>query len=91
MPEAAAPNIRIELALLALLAGLWGSSYLLIKVALSGIPPYTLMAIRVTLAALFLLIVMRLCGEHLPTDRRSWRNLFVQSLLNSSVAWLGKR
>lgn len=88
MPEAAAPSIRIELALLALLAGLWGSSYLLIKVALSGIPPFTLMAIRVTLAALFLLIVMRLCGEHLPTDRRSWRNLFVQSLLNSSVAWL---
>ena len=82
------PNLRIELALLGVLACLWGSSYLLIKVALASIPPVTLMAIRATLAALFLLAVMRIRGEHLPTDGRSWRDLFVQSLLNSSVAWL---
>ncbi len=81
-------NLRIEIAFLALLAVLWGSSYLLIKVALMTIPPVTLMAARVTLAALFLLVVMRVRGEHLPTDSRSWRDLFVQSLLNSSVAWL---
>lgn len=82
------PNLRIEFTLLAVLAGLWGSSYLLIKVALATLPPITLMAIRVTLAALFLLVVMRVRGEHLPVDRSSWRDLFVQSLLNSSVAWL---
>jgi drug/metabolite transporter (DMT)-like permease len=81
-------NLRIELALLGLLAGLWGSSYLLIKIALVTLPPITLMAIRVTLAALFLLLVMRVRAEHLPRDGRSARNLFVQSLLNSSVAWL---
>ena len=81
-------NLRIELALLALLAMLWGSSYLLIKVALATIPPFTLMAIRVTLAAVFLILAVRLRDEHLPTDSRSWRDLFVQSLLNSSVAWL---
>lgn len=84
----AATDLRIELAFLAMLAGLWGSSYLLIKVALATIPPVTLMAVRVTIAALFLFIVMRLRGETLPTDARSWRDLFVQSLLNSSVAWL---
>ncbi len=86
-----APNpasLRFELALLAVLAGLWGSSYLLIKLALATIPPVTLMAIRVTLAAVFLLVVMLARSEHLPTDSRTWRNLFVQSLLNSSVAWL---
>ena len=81
-------NLRFELALLAVLACLWGSSYLLIKVALATIPPVTLMATRVTLAAVFLLVVMRVRGENLPTDSRSWRDLFVQSLLNSSVAWL---
>ena len=81
-------NLRLELTLLAVLAGLWGSSYLLIKVALATIPPVTLMAIRVTLAALLLLLIMRIQNEKLPTDRRTWRNLFVQSLLNSSVAWL---
>ena len=81
-------NLRLELTLLAVLAGLWGSSYLLIKVALATIPPVTLMAIRVTLAALFLLLIMRIQNQKLPTDRRTWRDLFVQSLLNSSVAWL---
>jgi drug/metabolite transporter (DMT)-like permease len=82
------PNLRLEFSLLATLAGLWGSSYLLIKLALMTLPPVTLMAIRVTLAALFLVIVMRVRREHLPTDSRTWRDLFVQSLLNSSVAWL---
>lgn len=81
-------NLRNELVLLGVLACLWGSSYLLIKVALATIPPVTLMAIRVTLAATFLLVVMGVRGEHLPTDSRSWRELFVQSLLNSSLAWL---
>jgi drug/metabolite transporter (DMT)-like permease len=81
-------SLRFELLLLSVLACLWGSSYLLIKVALGSIPPTTLMAFRVALAALFLLAVMRLRGERLPTDSLSWRRLFVQSLLNSSLAWL---
>lgn len=43
----------------ALLAGRWGSPYLLIKVSLTSFPPKTLMAVRVTLAACFLLVVLR--------------------------------
>jgi drug/metabolite transporter (DMT)-like permease len=81
-------SLAFEYGLLAVLATLWGSSYLLIKLALSSIPPITLMAIRVTLAALFLIAVVRFYRESLPADARSWRDLFVQSLLNSSVAWL---
>jgi drug/metabolite transporter (DMT)-like permease len=81
-------RLGVELALLALLAGLWGSSYLLIKVALTSFPPFTLMAVRVTLASAFLLVVMTTRSEQLPRDGASWRALFVQSLLNSSLAWL---
>lgn len=77
-----------EYALLALLAAFWGSSYLLIKLALATIPPVTLIAIRVTIASLFLLAIMRLRSERLPRGARDWRLLFVQSLLNSSLAWL---
>lgn len=88
MPTPQPKNLAIELALLAVLAGLWGSSYLLIKVALSSFPPITLMAIRVTFAATFLVAIMRVCNERLPRDAHTWRSLFVQSLLNSSVAWL---
>ena len=48
-----------EYALLGLLAGLWGSSYLFAKMALAEIPPLTLAAYRVTIAALVLFLVLR--------------------------------
>ena len=41
-------NFALELALLAVLAVLWGSSYLLIKIAVDTIPPVTLVAARVS-------------------------------------------
>ncbi|MCB1834031.1 MAG: EamA family transporter, partial [Geminicoccaceae bacterium] len=51
-------GLRTELPLLALLALLWGSSYLFIKIAVAEIPPVTLIALRVLGAAIFLLLVM---------------------------------
>ncbi|HMA15124.1 MAG TPA: EamA family transporter [Kiloniellaceae bacterium] len=76
-----------ELLLLGLLALLWGSSYLLIRVALESLPPVTLIALRVGLAALVLLAVVRWQGHRLPRDPALWRQLFVQSLLNATAAW----
>lgn len=76
-----------EYALLGLLAGLWGSSYLFAKVALATIPPLTLAATRVTIAAAVLATVARLAGASWPKDGKTWRSLFVQSLLNSTLAW----
>jgi len=80
-------NAGFEIALLAVLSLLWGSSYLLIKVAVDSIPPVTLIAVRVTIAALFLLAVMAWKGEHLPRDGRSWRMLLIQAIFNSIGAW----
>ena len=51
-----------EYALLALLALLWGSSYLFIKIAVAEIPPISLIAIRVIIAAVFLPSVMQWRG-----------------------------
>ncbi|MGF1630171.1 MAG: DMT family transporter [Kiloniellaceae bacterium] len=76
-----------ELLLLGLLALLWGSSYLLIRVALDDLPPVTLIALRVGLAALVLLAVVRWQGHRLPRDLASWRALFMQSLLSATAAW----
>ena len=76
-----------EYALLGLLAGLWGSSYLFAKVALAEIPPLTLAATRVTIAALILLCVSAMNKKELPRDGATWRLLFVQSLFNSTLAW----
>ncbi len=76
-----------ELGLLVLLATLWGSSYLLLKVAVETIPPVTLIAARVSIAALFLLAVIYIRRERLPTDGKSWRLLMLQSFLTASGAW----
>lgn len=81
------PKPLPELALLALLAVLWGASYPLIKVALQGLPPVTLIALRVTIAAGFLLLVLRLQGAGLPRGGATWGRLLVQALLNSIGAW----
>lgn len=80
-------SLKSELPLLALLALLWGSSYLFIKVAVAEIPPITLIALRVTGAAGFLLVVMRLRSETLPHDWRTWRMLLLQAVFNSIGAW----
>ena len=80
-------NLRTELPLLALLALLWGSSYLFIKVAVAEIPPVTLIALRVFGAAIFLLLVMGARAEKLPRDLRTWRMLLLQAMLNSIAAW----
>lgn len=77
----------VELALLGLLAGLWGSSGLLIKVAVETITPISLIAGRVTIAALFLVVVVRRTGERLPRDVRIWRILLVQAVFKSICAW----
>ena len=58
-------NLALEIALLALLAVLWGSSYLLIKIAVDTIPPVTLVAARVSIGAVFLLAIIVSIGvEH---------------------------
>lgn len=80
-------NLAVELALLALLAVLWGSSYLFIKLALVTIPPVTLIALRVSIAAAFLVTVMHMQGHRLPADGPTWRRLLFQAFLNSIGAW----
>lgn len=77
----------MEFALLGLLALLWGSSYPFIKVAVAEIPPITLIAARVAIAAALLLAVMRWRGERLPRDRSTWGRLYIQAILNSIAAW----
>ena len=81
------PNLIIEFALLGLLALLWGSSYMFIKIAVADFPPFTLIAIRVTIAAILLLLIMFFRKERLPKDPKTWKMLFIQAIFNSIAAW----
>ncbi|MEH6547257.1 MAG: EamA family transporter [Sneathiella sp.] len=77
-----------EYFLLGLLALLWGSSYLFIRVGLETIPPTTLVTMRVGIAAIILLLVIRIQGHSLPKDPATWKNLVIQAFFNSFGAWV---
>lgn len=71
--------------LLMLLATLWGSSYGLIKLGVETIPPLTFAALRTTIAAAVLLVVLRLRGVRLPQDAATWKLFLIQGALGSIV------
>ncbi len=68
----------LELGLLLLLGILWGIPYALTKIALETIPPITLTAARVSLAAAALWIAAILLGRKLPQRRDFARHVFIQ-------------
>src|SRR5882724_10766908 len=79
------PNMAVELALLGLLATLWGASYSFIKLGVATIPPVTLIAARTLIAAGVLVAIMRWRGVALPSDGATWRRFLIQAGLNSVV------
>jgi len=87
MSQHGEPNPIIEYALLGVLALLWGASYLFIKVAVAEIPPVTLIALRVSAAAVFLCLVIFVRAENFPRRLSTWRQLLVQSFFNCVGAW----
>jgi drug/metabolite transporter (DMT)-like permease len=76
-----------ELALLLVLATLWGASYTFIRVAVATIPPITLIAGRTAIAGLLLLIIMHWRGVRMPRDIATWRRFLFQACLNSVIPW----
>jgi drug/metabolite transporter (DMT)-like permease len=76
-----------ELALLLLLATLWGASYSFIKIGVATIPPITLVALRTLIAAVLLLLIMRWRGLSMPADAATWGRFAIQACLNSVVPW----
>lgn len=71
--------------LLISLSILWGGSFFFVRVAVAELPPFSLVLARVALAAVVLLAVIRLAGQHLPRGRRAWTVLAVMALLNNLV------
>ena len=65
-------RLGVGLALFSLYV-IWGSTYLAMRVAMDGFPPFTMAAIRFLVAGAVMLAIARLRGEALPTLRQ-WRN-----------------
>lgn len=72
----------VEFGLIVLLGILWGSPYALTKISLESIPPVTLVAARVMLAAIALWLISWIRGCVLPKDRTVIGLLFLQGLIS---------
>ncbi len=67
------------------LSVLWGGSFFFVGVAVKELPPFTIVTLRVTLAAICLLGAARLLGLRFPQGSRIWPAFFVMGFLNNLV------
>jgi drug/metabolite transporter (DMT)-like permease len=79
------PSLARELALLAILATLWGASYTFIRVGVETIPPITFIAARTLIAGGLLLAIIKLRGLSLPRDAATWKRFLIQACINSVI------
>ncbi|SDP58484.1 Permease of the drug/metabolite transporter (DMT) superfamily [Phyllobacterium sp. YR620] len=79
------PPLAREIALLAVLATLWGASYTFIKIGVETIPPVTFIAARTLIAGALLLAIIRMRGLALPRDPDVWKRFFIQACINSVI------
>lgn len=75
-------------AMLLTLAVLWGGSFFFNAVAVRELPSFTLVWLRVAMAAATLLLVLRLLGQRMPTEGRVWAAFFGMGLLNNVVPFV---
>lgn len=64
------------------LAGMWGSSYLFIKIGVETITPLTLVAGRLFFGLVLLVAAVGIARERLPREARIYRHLVVMAVLN---------
>ena len=68
-----------------LLAGIWGWSFLFIKVAVAGLTPSTVAALRVGLGAAVVLGFVRARNLHVPHGWVWWRHFVVVAIAGSAI------
>ena len=83
LPRRLAATHRSKLPVLVwlVLALIWGSTWLFIKLGLEDLPPFTFAGIRFVIAVLILSVVVILRRSRLPTDWRDW-------VLIAGTGWL---
>ncbi|MCG8494226.1 MAG: EamA family transporter [Sneathiellales bacterium] len=70
---------------LLMLALMWSSSFLFIKIAVATLTPLTIASGRMLIAALFLYAILKFRGHSLPTDKESWKFFILIGLIGNSI------
>ncbi len=87
--RADAPRLgRTEWILLGALGLIWGSAFLLIKVAVASFDPFTYVWLRLSFAAAALVIILRVNGRRLALPLAVWAAVGLLALLNNVVPFL---
>jgi drug/metabolite transporter (DMT)-like permease len=76
---------RAEWLALLLLSVLWAGSFFFSGVQLKALPPFTIVFLRVALAAIILNVLVRALGKKMPAGLSAWRAFFGMGLLNNAV------
>ncbi len=71
-----------------LMATLWGPSFLFIKIAVVEIPPITLAAFRIGLAAILINGYLFLSGSRLPTNLKFWKDVLFVGLFAHTIPFI---
>lgn len=79
---------RRDLVFLALCALFWGTSFLFIKIAVRTLPTFTLVELRLALAAIFMLAYIRWSGQRLPPLGRAWLPYLILGATNCAIPYL---
>lgn len=75
----------LDWSLLIALSILWGGSFFFVGVAVKALPPFTIVLLRVMIAAAALHLVLRATRTAMPWDGASWRAFFGMGLLNNAI------
>jgi drug/metabolite transporter (DMT)-like permease len=75
----------LEWGLLIALSLLWGGSFFFVGVAVQALPPFTIVALRVGIAAVVLHLVLRAVGLALPKGSKVWVAFLGMGFLNNLV------
>jgi len=71
--------------MLILLSIFWGGSFFFVEIALRDFQPFTLVFLRVTLAALILTGVVYISGQRMPDSFKIWGAFLVMGALNNAI------
>ena len=83
-----APALRmglLEWLLLIILSVLWGGSFFFNKLTVAEWPPFAVVQVRVGLAALALLLAVRIAGQSMAVGRELWLAFFGMGILNNLI------
>ena len=78
-------RLWVDYLLFVAVALLWSSSFLFIKIAVSDIPPLSVAAGRILIAAVVLYLYLRLRGDTLPAEPLEWAKFLFIGILGNAL------